>query len=157
MLKIGQIAPLFALADRTGALHELQQYRDKWVLLYFYPKDNTPGCTTEACAVRDNWGAFTTKNAVVLGVSADSQKSHQKFVSQHQLPFPVLSDPEKTVITEYGALIEKSMFGKKYLGINRISYLINPTGLIAKLYQKVEPSTHIDEVLKDLDAAQSNL
>ncbi len=155
MLKINQSAPEFSLPDQDGTIHSLSQYRGKWIFLYFYPKDNTPGCTVEACSIRDHWQDFSTAGITVLGVSADSQQSHIKFVSQHKLPFPVLSDVEKTMISAYDALSEKSMFGKKFIGITRISYLINPDGKIAHVYPKVNPLNHVSEVLRDIATAQT--
>ncbi len=149
-LVVGSTAPNFNLPDQNGQFHQLSDYQGKWLLLYFYPKDNTPGCTTEACSIRDNWADFTKFNAVVLGVSADSVTSHGKFVQKFSLPFPLLSDENKVVLSAYGVLVEKSMFGKKFLGIKRSSFLIGPQGKIAKIYEKVKPLTHASEVLKDL-------
>ncbi len=145
-----QPAPNFQLPDQEGQLHSLSDYLGKWVLLYFYPKDDTPGCTREACELRDAWSEFQEVNAVVLGVSADSVESHQKFVTKHQLPFTVLSDPEKQVIKEYGAWGEKKMFNNTFLGIQRSSVLIDPEGKVAKIYEKVKPAEHAKQVLKDL-------
>lgn len=145
-----QKAKMFCLNDQAGDKQCLQDYQGKWVLLYFYPKDNTPGCTREACALRDSWKLFKKYNAVVLGVSGDSEASHQKFKEKFDLPFLLLSDTKREVIRKYGVLKEKSMFGKKYMGISRESFLINPQGEIAKHYKKVKPDTHAEEVLRDL-------
>ncbi len=149
-MKIGSKAPLFSLQDQAGETHKLSAYLGQWVLLYFYPKDDTPGCTVEACSFRDNWPKFKRLKIKVFGVSGDSAKSHSKFVEKFELPFVLLSDPDRTMIDKYGALREKSMFGKKYMGIERMSVLVNPEGKIAKVYEKVKPETHVDEVLNDL-------
>lgn len=143
-------APTFCLNDQEGKQHCLSHYKGKWVLLYFYPKDDTPGCTKEACMIRDSWDAFEKHNAVVLGVSRDSEKSHKRFQEKYDLPFPLLSDKEGEVVMEYGVWKEKSMFGKKYMGISRESFLIDPEGNIAKHYEKVTPAVHAEEVLADL-------
>jgi peroxiredoxin Q/BCP len=148
-MKIGSKAPLFSLLDQAGELHKLSDSLGQWVLLYFYPKDDTPGCTIEACSFRDQWPKFKRLKIKVFGISADSPKSHDKFATKFNLPFTLLSDPEKKTIEKYGALREKSMFGKKYMGIHRMSVLINPEGKIAKIYEQVNPMTHVDEVLKD--------
>lgn len=149
-ISLNQPAPNFQLPDQNGQLHSLSDYSGKWVLLYFYPKDNTPGCTREACELRDAWSEIKDFKAVVLGISADSVESHQKFVTKHQLPFPVLSDSEKQVIKEYGAWGEKKMFNNTFWGIKRSSVLIDPEGKVAKIYEKVKPAEHAKQVLKDL-------
>ena len=151
-LTAGQPAPAFSLPDQTGTIHTLSAYRGRWVLVYFYPKDDTPGCTTEACGLRDRFAKFSTLKAVVLGVSADSVKSHQKFAEKFKLPFPLLADEQKSMVQAYGVWGEKSFMGKKYLGITRTSFLIDPQGRIAKVYPKVTPADHPDEVLQDLAA-----
>lgn len=149
-LSIGSQAPNFKLPDQTGKIHQLVDYRGKWLLLYFYPKDNTPGCTVEACTLQDNWAEFGKLNASVLGISADSIASHQKFAHKFNLSFPILADEEKFMIRRYGILAEKSMFGKTFLGIKRSSFLIDPEGKIAKIYEKVKPAEHAAQVLGDL-------
>lgn len=149
-IKLNQIAPDFALFDQQNQQHQLKDYKGKWLLLYFYPKDNTPGCTVEACTLRDNWAEFAKLNAVVLGISADSILSHQKFSAKFSLPFPILADEKKTMLQAYGVLAEKSMFGKTFLGIKRSSFLIDPEGKIAKIYQNVKPAVHAEQVLADL-------
>lgn len=146
----GDRAPAFTLQDQEGKNVSLSDFKGQWVLLYFYPKDDTPGCTKEACSIRDDYSAFGSLEAVVLGVSADSVESHKKFAEKFQLPFRLLSDPDKKMIEAYGAWGEKSMYGKKYFGITRMSYLIDPQGTIAKVYPKVKPELHALEVLKDL-------
>jgi thioredoxin-dependent peroxiredoxin len=149
-LTLHQPAPEFSLPDQTGQIHTLKQYRGRWVLLYFYPKDDTPGCTSEACSLRDEWSEFAKFNAVVLGVSADSSESHHDFAEKYQLPFPLLADPDKNVIKAYDAWGEKKMYVTLYQGILRTSYLIDPDGKIAKIYPKVTPKPHAKEVLRDI-------
>lgn len=149
-LKINDLAPDFSLPDQDGKNHKLSDYRGKWVLLYFYPKDNTPGCTKEACTLRDSLEEFERKNAVVLGMSADSPKSHKGFMEKHKLPFVLLSDESKQVLESYGVWAKKKFLGREYLGILRNSYLINPEGKIVKIYEGVKPANHAEEVLVDL-------
>lgn len=135
-------------------MHSLKDERGRWVLLYFYPKDMTPGCTKEACAVRDTFPSFEKLNAVVWGVSADSVESHKKFAESYNLRFPLLADTEKKAIEAYGVWQEKNMMGRKYMGIVRSSFLIDPEGNIAKVYEKVKPEIHAEEVLSDLKTLQ---
>ncbi|MBL8031436.1 MAG: thioredoxin-dependent thiol peroxidase, partial [Candidatus Doudnabacteria bacterium] len=149
-LKIGQKAPAFKLPDQTGAIHQLKDYLGKWVLVYFYPKDDTPGCTAEACSLRDNFPKFKKVNAVVLGVSIDPVKKHEKFATKYNLPFTLLADEDKQMVEKYGVWAEKSMYGRKYMGTLRTSFLIDPTGKIAKIYEGVKPATHAEKVLADL-------
>lgn len=141
----------FTLKDQNGLIHRLEDYRGKWVLIYFYPKDSTPGCTKEACGIRDLWNDFQKYNAVVLGISGDSVSSHKKFIDKFELPFVLLSDPDREVIKQFGVLKEKKMFGKTYMGIYRESFLINPQGEIVKHYAKVKPDSHAQEVINDLE------
>ncbi len=150
MLKVGTKAKDFTLADQDGETHTLSDYFGNWILIYFYPKDDTPGCTKEACMIGDVFPKFKKLKAKVFGISADSEKSHKKFADKYDLPFTLLSDGDKKVLKMYGALGEKSMYGKKYIGILRNSYLINPEGKIAKVYEKVNPEKHADEVLGDI-------
>jgi peroxiredoxin Q/BCP len=150
MIKESKKAPDFSLVDQDGEMHTLSDYKGQWVLVYFYPRDNTPGCTVEACKIRDNWPDFEELSLKVFGISGDTVKSHFGFVKKHNLPFTLLSDPEKLVIDNYGALREKSMFGKTYMGIHRMSVLVNPKGKIAKIYETVKPDQHASEVLNDL-------
>ena len=154
-LKISDLAPDFNLPDQNGKIHQLSDYQGKWLLLYFYPKDNTPGCTIEACSLRDNWADFGKFNANVLGISADSVASHAKFAGKFNLSFPILADEDKSMLKNYGVLAEKSMFGKTFLGIKRSSFLVDPAGKIAKVYEKVKPTEHAAEVLKDLENLSS--
>jgi len=150
MLKEKTKAPAFILPDQDGKKHKLSDYLGKWVLLYFYPKDNTPGCTREACAIRDAWGLYKKEGAVVLGVSKDSLESHVRFREKHDLPFTLLSDQDHKMMEKYNAWGEKKFMGKTYQGIHRISYLIDPKGKIAKTYPKVKPPIHAEEVLSDI-------
>ncbi len=151
-LNVGDKAPEFKLSDQNGVEHKLSDYKGKYVLLYFYPKDDTPGCTKEACEIRDNFSAFSKMKTVVLGISADSQNSHKKFSDKYSLPFPILSDESKKVLKEYGAWGKKKFMGREYDGIFRISFLINPKGKIEKIYNIVKPPKHAKEVLGDLNS-----
>lgn len=146
----GQQAPDFTLPDQDGVTHTLSSYEGKWVLLYFYPKDDTPGCTIEACMIRDQFKDFTKIDAVVLGVSTDSVASHKKFATAYELPFTLLADETKEVVGMYGVFGEKKMMGRTYMGTRRTSFLIDPEGKIAKVYAKVKPESHATEVLADL-------
>lgn len=154
-LKIGQKAPAFKLPDQDGNLRQLKDYAGQWLLIYFYPKDDTPGCTTEACSIRDNLPKFKKGKAAIVGVSVDSVKSHNKFVNKYKLPFTLLADEDKEVVEKYGTWAEKSMYGRKYMGTLRTSFLIDPAGKIAKIYEKVKPAIHAEEVLKDLASLAS--
>jgi len=145
-LAVGQPAPDFELSDQNGQLHSLEDYRDQWVVLYFYPKDQTPGCTTEACEFRDNIFAFRDINAQILGVSLDDAESHQKFVEKYDLPFPLLADVEGKASEAYS--VKTKMFGMTVA--KRQTFLIDPDGKLAKHYEKVEPSEHSQQVLADL-------
>jgi len=150
VLRVGQKAPDFTLTDQNGKQHTLSSYLGKRVLLYFYPADNTPGCTKEACGFRDKSLQAEEKNLVILGVSKDTVESHKNFSGKYSLTFPLLSDTDKKVIGMYGAYGLKKMMGKEYMGILRISFLINPKGEIEKIYKKVKTDSHADEVLSDL-------
>ncbi len=149
-IKIGKAAPAFSLPDQDGIIHKLSGYKGQWVLLYFYPKDDTPGCTTEACTLRDNLPKFKKTKAVVLGVSVDSVKSHKKFADKYGLPFTLLSDEGKEVMQKYGVWGEKKFMGRTFMGVRRTSFLIDPSGRIAKIYENVKPAVHAEEVLQDL-------
>lgn len=155
-IQVGEMAPDFKLVDQSGKTHQLADYVGKWLLIYFYPKDNTPGCTTEACELRDAWSVLSDLGAVVLGVSADSVASHDNFAKKFKLPFPLLADENKEMIQAYEVLVEKSMFGKKFLGIKRSSFLVDPKGQIVKIYQKVKPNEHAQEVVEDLKKLVAN-
>ncbi|MEX0896239.1 MAG: thioredoxin-dependent thiol peroxidase [Patescibacteria group bacterium] len=149
-ISIGDTAPDFTLPDQEGVQHQLTTHQGSWVLLYFYPKDDTPGCTQQACGIRDTWQAFQDNKLQVFGISKDSVKSHAKFADKYQLPFPLLADENATVCKAYGVLSEKSMFGKSFLGIVRASFLIDPSGKIAKMYPAVKPAQHAEQILNDL-------
>ena len=149
-LKVKQQAPEFNLADQAGREHKLVDYLGKWVLLYFYPKDDTGGCAKQACGIRDDFPNFKKLKLTVLGVSIDSVKSHAKFADKYDLPFTLLADEEKKVVKKYGVWGKKKFMGKVYMGTFRTSFLINPKGLIAKIYEKVDPATHAETVLADM-------
>ncbi len=148
LLPIGAGAPDFSVSDQTGTVHTLTQYKGKWILLYFYPKDDTPGCTAEACGLRDHFIDLQVKGCVVFGVSADSVESHGQFAAKHQLPFPLLADQSRSIIEAYGAT--KPKLTPASSGIARVSYLIDPEGSIRKVYDAVVPETHAKEVSADL-------
>ena len=150
MLKEGDKAPSFSLPDETGREVSLTGLRGRKVILYFYPKDDTPGCTTEACNFRDNLPKFKKTSAVIYGVSPDSTESHQKFKTKYSLPFSLLSDSNKTLATNYGVWEEKVSFGKKTMGINRSTFVIDENGKIEKIYWNVKPEVHADELLNYL-------
>lgn len=143
-------APNFELADQSGVIRKLSDYKGKWVLVYFYPKDDTPGCTTEACGLRDNHHELEKLGVQVLGVSKDSVKSHEKFSMKYNLNFPILSDESTEMIKAFGAWGVKSFMGRKFEGINRKSYLIDPSGEIRKEYDKVNPTKHAGEIIEDV-------
>lgn len=143
-------APDFSLPDQNGTLHTLSQYAGKWVVVYFYPKDSTPGCTKEACSFRDGRQFLEEAGAVVLGISKDSVASHKKFAEAHKLNFTLLSDTSTETIQAYGAWGQKKFMGREYMGINRNTCLISPKGEIVKEYKGVNPLTHVSELLKDL-------
>lgn len=149
MIQIGTQAPAFSLPDQNDVIHTLKQYRGKKVLLYFYPKDDTPGCTTEACNFRDGYKDFEKIGLVILGVSADEVRSHKKFAEKYELPFPLLSDVDKKVCEAYGVWGMKKFMGREYMGINRMSFLIDEEGKIAKVYEDVKVKVHADEVKED--------
>ncbi len=151
-LEAGTKAPDFTLADMDGKEHSLSEYRGQTVVLYFYPKDMTPGCTTQACSFRDYNKDFAQLNAVVIGVSADAGESHRKFSEKHGLNFLLLSDPEHRVLESYGAWREKNLYGKVSLGIVRSTYIIGPDGIIQKVYKKASAATNAEDVLKLLKA-----
>ena len=150
-------APAFSLEEQNGKIHSLADYAGKWVVLYFYPKDDTPGCTTEACNFRDERDAIAEYgNAVVIGISKDTVKSHKKFADKFDLNFTLLGDPDHTVIEKYDAWQERSMYGRKYMGIVRSTVIINPEGKIVKEYPKVDPKKHAVEIIKDLQTLQAS-
>ncbi|MGB8954360.1 MAG: thioredoxin-dependent thiol peroxidase [Tumebacillaceae bacterium] len=151
-ITVGQAAPDFTLPASTGENLTLSQFKGQNVVVYFYPKDDTPGCTTEACGFRDLHAAFADANTVILGVSPDPVKKHEKFISKYELPFILLADEEHTVCEQYGVWKEKNMYGKKYWGVERTTFLIDKDGNIAKVYPKVKVAGHVDKVLEDVKA-----
>ncbi len=154
MLEVGTKAPDFTLNDKDGAPVSLSDFRGKKVVLYFYPKDNTPGCTRQACAFAGAYEGFKEANAVVIGISKDSAASHQKFAEKYALPFLLLSDPERTAIEAYGVWQEKKNYGKVSMGVVRSTYVIDENGMIEKVMPKVKPDTNAEEILTYLKQAQ---
>ncbi|MER3423438.1 MAG: thioredoxin-dependent thiol peroxidase [Nitrospiraceae bacterium] len=148
--KAGDRAPVFSLLDETGKTVSLKSLKGKQVVLYFYPKDDTPGCTKEACSFRDAYGRIQEAGAVILGVSLDGRDSHRKFIEKYKLPFPLLSDEDAKVSKAYGVYKEKNMYGKKYWGIERSTFVIDQTGVIKAEFRKVKVDGHVDEVLDAL-------
>ena len=153
-LKVNSKAPEFNLPDQDGKMHSLKDYMGQWVLLYFYPKDDTPGCTTEACGLRDNLPKFKKLKAKIFGVSTDSVKSHRKFADKFELPFTLLADENKELVKAYDVYKPKKFMGREFLGTMRESFLIDPNGKIIKIYENVKPTIHPDEVLLDLKNLQ---
>ncbi|MFM6954699.1 MAG: thioredoxin-dependent thiol peroxidase [Sphingobacteriaceae bacterium] len=150
-IKQGDKAPAFSANDQNGNLISLSDFAGKTVVLYFYPKDATPGCTVEACDFRDNYQALQAKGLVVLGVSTDDEKSHAKFIGKFQLPFTLLADTDKKLVEAYGVWVEKSMYGKTYMGTARKTFIINPEGKIAHIIEKVDTKRASQQVLDLLD------
>ena len=150
MIEEGTEAPDFALASDSGETVSLASLRGKPVVLYFYPKDDTPGCTTQACGIRDAWGEFERAGAVVLGVSPDDAASHAKFREKFALPFPLLADAGHRTAEKYGVWVEKKNYGKTYMGVERSTFVIDADGTVAKVMRRVKPDTHADEVLAAL-------
>lgn len=151
-LDVGNHAPEFSLLDGDGNTVKLKNLRGQWVVLFFYPKDNTPGCTKEACGFRDHYPAFQSDETVVLGISLNDAKSHTKFSTKYELPFPLLCDEDATVSTAYESYGLKKFMGKEYEGIYRQTFIIDPEGKLAKIYRKVKPEPHAEQVLNDLNA-----
>ncbi|MBN7816015.1 thioredoxin-dependent thiol peroxidase [Algoriphagus pacificus] len=147
-LEVGQMAPDFEAKIETGETIKLSDYRGKKVVLYFYPKDNTPGCTAQACNLRDNYEALQKAGYVVLGISSDAEKSHQKFIEKQSLPFSLIADPDKKVHEAYGTWVEKSMYGRKYMGTARTTFVIDEEGKIAEIIEKVNTKDHTAQILK---------
>jgi peroxiredoxin Q/BCP len=150
MVEEGKPAPDFELATDAGEAVKLSDFRGRPVVLYFYPKDDTPGCTKQACGIRDNYSAFEKRGAVVLGVSPDEETAHVKFKEKYGLPFTLLADPDHEVADEYGVWVERNAYGKTYMGIERSTFLIDSEGNVAKVMRKVKPDTHADDVLAAL-------
>ena len=150
VIEPGRKAPAFSLKDQAGQTHKLSDYAGQPLILYFYPKDDTPGCTKEACAFQDNLPKFGKSKAAILGVSVLDEESKAKFAAKYSLTFPLLADPDHEVIDEYGAWQEKSMYGKKYMGVARITYLIGPDGKVVKRWDGVKVDGHAEEVLAEV-------
>jgi len=149
MLNVGDKAPDFYLKDQDEKQHLLKDYSGKKLVIYFYPKDQTPGCIKEACSFRDNIESFKKHGIEVLGVSVDNEKSHRNFIAKQNLNFPLLADVEKKMVTDYDVWGEKSMYGRKYMGTFRKTFLINESGTIDKIYEKVKVATHAEDILND--------
>ncbi len=152
-LSVGDKAPEFSLPDQDGKVHALRDLKGSWTLLYFYPKDDTPGCTTEACGIRDAWAEFKKRKLRVIGVSVDPVKRHKKFAEKYELPFTLLADEGKDMVNAYGVWGKKKFMGREYMGIKRWSFLIDPDGKIFKVYEDVKPAAHAQEILADFAAA----
>lgn len=150
-LKEGAPAPNFSGTDQNGNTISLDDYRGKTLILYFYPKDNTPGCTAEACDLRDHYNDLISRGFAIVGVSPDSIKSHGKFAEKFSLPFPLIADTEKKILQDYGVWGEKSMYGRKYMGVHRTTFVIDETGKIRKIFNKVDTKNHSEQILKELD------
>lgn len=146
-LKVGDKAPQFSGVDQNGNPVKLENYEGKKVILYFYPKDNTPGCTTEACNFKDNYASLTKNGYEVIGVSIDPEKSHQNFINKFQLPFTLIADTDKKMVEDYGVWVEKSMYGKKYMGTARVTFVIDENGIIIQIIDKVDNKNATQQVL----------
>ncbi len=152
-----QKAPNFSLPDQEGVVRSLADFAGSWLIFYFYPKDDTPGCTKEACNFRDNTTEFQKRGTVIVGVSKDSVASHKKFAEKYRLSFPLLSDEKLEVIKAYDAWGEKKFMGRTFAGVLRNTYLINPHGEIVKIYEKVNPLVHAHEILRDIDTLKGSV
>ncbi len=150
MLEVGTKVKNFKLPDADGNLHELKEYLGKRIVIYFYPKDNTSGCTRQACAFRDNYEAFKEKDVVVIGISKDSPKSHKKFINDYQLPFILLSDETIEVCKYFGVYVEKSMYGNKYMGVSRSTFVLDQEGVVTHVFKKASPKENASKILKVL-------
>jgi peroxiredoxin Q/BCP len=150
-LKEGMKAPGFEGIDQNGSTVKLGDFTGKKVVLYFYPKDNTPGCTAEACNLRDNWNTFLKKGFIVLGVSPDSEKSHKGFAEKYVLPFPIIADTSKKILNDYGVWGEKKMYGKSFMGVIRTTFIIDEQGIIEKIITKVETAKHTEQIFNMLN------
>jgi peroxiredoxin Q/BCP len=153
LLSVGDKAPAFSTTDQDGRPVKLSDYKGRKVVLYFYPKDDTPGCTKEACNFRDAWPKLRRKKVEILGVSVDDEKSHRKFADKYSLPFTLLADTDKKIVNDYGVWGEKSLYGRKYMGTNRVTYLIDENGKIAAVWPKVKVDDHVDEVIEAIGKA----
>jgi len=150
-LEVGGIAPEFTSKDQDGKEVRLSDYKGKKVILYFYPKDDTPGCTTQACNLRDNYEVLQSKGYQVLGVSVDNEKSHVKFIKKFNLPFPLLADTEHAIVEAYGVWVEKSMYGRTYMGTARTTFVIDEAGVIQEIFQKIDTANHTDQILSKIE------
>lgn len=150
-LQTGDPAPEILAKDQSGNDVKLSDFKGKKVILYFYPKDDTPGCTAQACNLRDNYDSLLSKGYVVLGVSVDGEKSHQKFIKKYELPFPLLADTDHAIVESYGVWVEKSMYGKTYMGTSRTTFVIDENGIISEIIQKVDTKNHTDQILSKND------
>ena len=146
----GELAPVFSGVDQNGQPISLNDYKGKKVVLYFYPKDDTPGCTKEACSFRDNYEDLLSKGFQVIGISCDSEKAHKKFIEKYNLPFPLISDVDKTIVEQYGVWGKKKFMGKEYMGIFRTTFVINETGLLSKIITKVDVENSTQQLLKEM-------
>ncbi|MCP1380898.1 thioredoxin-dependent thiol peroxidase [Runella salmonicolor] len=146
-LQVGEKAPLFEAKDQNGNVVKLTDFQGKKIVLYFYPKDDTPGCTAQACSLRDSYDAMLARGYVVLGVSVDNEKSHKKFAEKYQLPFPLLADTEHHIVEAYGVWAEKSMYGKTYMGTVRTTFIIDENGVIQEIISKIDTKNHAEQVL----------
>jgi thioredoxin-dependent peroxiredoxin len=155
ILEAGEKAPEFQAVDQEGKDTSLDDFRGRRVVLYFYPKDDTPGCTKEACAFRDAYREFRKRSVEILGVSVDDEKSHKKFAEKFDLPFRLLADPDKKIVKAYGVWGEKSLYGRKFLGTKRVTYLIDEKGKIAAVWPKVSPAEHAKEILDFVDGGSA--
>ncbi len=155
-IELNTKAPDFTADTDGGGKITLSENKGKWIVIYFYPKDSTSGCTTEACNFRDNYERLSALNAVILGVSPDSVKSHDNFKAKQELNFSLISDTDKSICESYGVWVEKSMYGKKYMGVERSTFIIDSEGNIKKIYRKVKVNGHVDTVIADLQALQSS-
>ena len=147
-LKEGSKAPIFEGIDQNGKAIKLTDFTGKRVVLYFYPKDNTPGCTAEACNLRDNYDSLLKKGFIVIGVSPDNEKSHKGFAGKYSLPFPLIADTSKKILNDYGVWGEKKMYGKSYMGVLRTTFIIDEKGLIEKIIEKVDTAGHTEQIFK---------
>lgn len=151
-LKVGSKAPAFKGKDQDGNTISLADFKGKKLILFFYPKDNTPGCTAEACSLRDNYALLQKNGFELLGISIDDEKSHQKFITKHSLPFPLLADSDKKVVEAYGLWVEKSMYGRKYMGTARTTFLIDEAGKISHIIEKVDTKDHAGQIIQCVNA-----
>lgn len=155
MLEVDQIAPDFSLKDQAGTQRSLSDARGSWLVLYFYPKDDTPGCTTEACSFRDTLPRFENLDALVWGVSADDEAAHEAFTQKYDLNFPLLVDPDRSMLEAYGTWGERQFAGNRYMGVSRTTYLIDPEGRVARVWVQVDPEVHAQEVAEVLEELQA--